>query len=111
MRRRSPRFLPAPRRFTTGFDDLLADVLGTGRLRFTQSVQEAVSGASVHFVCVGTPQLAGSDAADIQYVDSAFWSVAADADRDGLIVGKSTVPVGTAQRLVTEVASASSSSP
>ncbi|MCF6385927.1 UDP-glucose/GDP-mannose dehydrogenase family protein [Mycobacterium sp. MBM] len=94
--------------YEPGFDELLADVLATGRLRFTQSVQEAVSGASVHFVCVGTPQLAGSDAANIAYVDSAFHSVAAHADCDGLIVGKSTVPVGTAQRLAAEVADTAS---
>lgn len=94
---RSPFFEP-------GFDELLAEVLATGRLRFTQSAEEAVSGASVHFVCVGTPQQAGSDAANIQYVDSAFRAVAAHADCDGLIVGKSTVPVGTAQRLSAELA-------
>jgi UDPglucose 6-dehydrogenase len=94
--------------YEPGFDDLLAAVLDTGRLRFTQSPQEAVSGAAVHFVCVGTPQLAGSDAADVQYVDSAFRTVAANADRDGLIVGKSTVPVGTAQRLAAELANTSS---
>lgn len=94
---RSPFFEP-------GFDELLAEVLATGRLRFTQSADEAVSGASVHFVCVGTPQQAGSDAANIQYVDSAFRAVAAHADCDGLIVGKSTVPVGTAQRLSAELA-------
>ena len=94
--------------YEPGFDDLLADVLATGRLRFTQSAEEAISGASVHFVCVGTPQLAGSDAADVQYVDSAFRTVAANADGDGLIVGKSTVPVGTAQRLSAELAATSS---
>jgi UDPglucose 6-dehydrogenase len=94
--------------YEPGFDELLAEVLATGRLRFTQSVQEAVTGASVHFVCVGTPQLAGSDAANIAYVDSAFRSVAAHADCDGLVVGKSTVPVGTAQRLAAEVAETSS---
>ncbi|GAA2563440.1 UDP-glucose/GDP-mannose dehydrogenase family protein [Mycolicibacterium diernhoferi] len=94
--------------YEPGFDELLAEVLATGRLRFTQSVQEAVSGASVHFVCVGTPQLAGSDAANIEYVDSAFRTVAANADCDGLIIGKSTVPVGTAQRLSGEVAQADS---
>lgn len=93
--------------YEPGFDELLAEVLGTGRLRFTQSVEEAVSGASVHFVCVGTPQLAGSDAANIEYVDSAFRSVAANADCDALIIGKSTVPVGTAQRLAAEVAETS----
>lgn len=94
--------------FEPGFDELLTEVLATGRLRFTQSAEEAVAGASVHFVCVGTPQLAGSDAANIQYVDSAFRAVAAHADCDGLIVGKSTVPVGTAQRLAAEVAATSS---
>ena len=93
--------------YEPGFDELLAAVLATGRLRFTQSVQEAVSGASVHFVCVGTPQLAGSDAANIEYVNSAFRAVAANADCAGLVVGKSTVPVGTAQRLADEVAKTS----
>ncbi len=94
--------------YEPGFDELLTEVLGTGRLRFTQSVAEAVSGASVHFVCVGTPQSSGSDAANVAYVDSAFRSVAVNADVDGLIVGKSTVPVGTAQRLAAEVAATSS---
>ena len=94
--------------FEPGFDELLAEVLATGRLRFTSSVQDAVAGASVHFVCVGTPQLAGSEAANIAYVDSAFRSVAAHADCDALIVGKSTVPVGTAARLAAEVSAASS---
>lgn len=94
--------------YEPGFDELLGAVLATGRLRFTQSADDAVSGASVHFVCVGTPQLAGSDAADVRYVDSAFKAVVASADCDGLIVGKSTVPVGTAQRLAAELAESSS---
>ncbi|SHT78031.1 UDP-glucose 6-dehydrogenase [Mycobacteroides abscessus subsp. abscessus] len=86
------------------FDDLLIEVLAAGRLRFTSSVADAVAGARVHFVCVGTPQQMGSDAANVSFVDSAFRSVAAHADCDGLIVGKSTVPVGTAQRLANELA-------
>ncbi len=90
--------------FEPGLDELLASVLDSGRLRFTHSPEEAVSGTAVHFVCVGTPQLAGSDAADVRYVDSAFRTIATNADTDGLIVGKSTVPVGTAQRLSAEVA-------
>jgi UDPglucose 6-dehydrogenase len=89
--------------YEPGFEDMLAAVLGTGRLRFTNTAEEAVSGATVHFVCVGTPQLPGSDAADVQYVDSAVKLIAAHADCDGLIVGKSTVPVGTAQRLAAEL--------
>lgn len=94
--------------YEPGFEELLATALTSGRLRFTESVQDAVSGAAVHFVCVGTPQMAGSDAADVEYVNGAFRAVAAHADRDGLIVGKSTVPVGTAQRLAEEVAKTAS---
>ncbi|MGV0715973.1 UDP-glucose/GDP-mannose dehydrogenase family protein [Mycolicibacterium sp. XJ662] len=90
--------------YEPGFEELLTSALGTGRLRFTHDPAEAVSGASVHFVCVGTPQLPGSNAADVQYVDSAVRTVVANADCQGLIVGKSTVPVGTAQRLAGEVA-------
>ena len=90
--------------YEPGFEEFLGAVLGTGRLRFTHSAEEAVSGATVHFVCVGTPQLPGSDAADVRYVDSAVRTIAASATRDGLIVGKSTVPVGTAERLADELA-------
>jgi UDPglucose 6-dehydrogenase len=90
--------------YEPGFDELLADVLATGQLRFTSRADEAVSDATVHFVCVGTPQMAGSNAADVRYVDSAVRTIAANAKCDGLIVGKSTVPVGTAQRLVSELA-------
>ena len=97
--------------YEPGFEDLLADVLRTGRLRFTESAQEAVSGSAVHFVCVGTPQLPGSNAADVRYVDSAVATIAANADCQGLIVGKSTVPVGTAGRLTTELAAMSSRAP
>lgn len=89
---RSPFFEPE-------FDELLAEMLDTGRLRFTHSAPEALSEAAVHFICVGTPQLPGSDAADVRYVDAAFATVFAHANCDGLVVGKSTVPVGTAQRL------------
>jgi UDPglucose 6-dehydrogenase len=94
--------------YEPGFTELLAAVLGTGRLRFTHSAEEAAAGAKVHFVCVGTPQRPGSNAADIRYVDSAVKTIAANADCQGLIVGKSTVPVGTAARLVSELAATSS---
>lgn len=94
---RSPFYEP-------GLEDLLAEVLETGRLRFTDSAAEAASGAAVHFICVGTPQQPDSDAADVRYVDSAVKTVAMHADCDGLIVGKSTVPVGTAQRLGRDLA-------
>jgi UDPglucose 6-dehydrogenase len=89
--------------YEPGFDELLADALDSGRLRFTARSEEAVADATVHFVCVGTPQMPGSTAADVWYVDSAMRSVAANANCDGLIVGKSMVPVGTAQRLASEL--------
>src|SRR6266568_839905 len=85
--------------FEPGFDELLQSALSTGQLRFTSSAEEAVSGSKLHFICVGTPQQLGSDAADLRFVDAAVQTVAELADCDGLIVGKSTVPVGTAQRL------------
>src|SRR5262245_39120626 len=55
--------------YEPGFEELLSETLATGRLRFTHNADEAVSDATVHFVCVGTPQLPGSDAADVRYVD------------------------------------------
>jgi UDPglucose 6-dehydrogenase len=81
------------------FEDVLAEALAGGQLRFTDRAEDAIRGAQLHFVCVGTPQLSGSDAADMRYVDAAVRTIADLADGDGLIVGKSTVPVGTAQRL------------
>jgi UDPglucose 6-dehydrogenase len=98
---RSPFYEP-------GLDELLVEALESGRLTFTQSAAEAVSGAAVHFICVGTPQLPDSDAADVRFVNAAVETVAAHADRDSVIVGKSTVPVGTAQRLTASAAITSS---
>jgi UDPglucose 6-dehydrogenase len=76
--------------YEPGFEDLLAAELGTGRLRLTHDAQEAISGATVHFVCVGTPQLPASNAADVQHVDRAVKTIAAHSDCPGVIVGKST---------------------
>ena len=85
--------------YEPGLDTLLVDTLATGRLRFTTDFALAAEFGDVHFVCVGTPQSAGSDAADLRYVDAAFTALASSISRRALVVGKSTVPVGTAQRL------------
>ncbi|WP_284231319.1 UDP-glucose dehydrogenase family protein [Mycobacterium antarcticum] len=90
--------------FEPEFADILVSALATGHLRFTSSADEAIRGARLHFICVGTPQELGSDAADMRYVDAAVRTVADVADCDGLIIGKSTVPVGTAQRLADQLA-------
>jgi UDPglucose 6-dehydrogenase len=85
--------------FEPGLPELLAKALDTGRLRFTTDYAEAGAFGDIHFVCVGTPQRPGSHAADLTYVDAAVASLAAHLDRRALVVGKSTVPVGTAARL------------
>jgi UDPglucose 6-dehydrogenase len=85
--------------FEPGLDELLAKVLPTGRLRFTTSYDEIANVADVHFLCVGTPQRKGEYAADVSYVDAAVESLAARLRRPCVVVGKSTVPVGTAERV------------
>ncbi len=85
--------------FEPGLDDLLRRHTGSGRLSFTTSVEELAEKADVHFICVGTPQQAGGLAADTTYVEQAVRALAPHLTRPSLIVGKSTVPVGTAARL------------
>lgn len=85
--------------YEPGLPELLRQHVRTGRLTFTSSVSDAVAMADVHFICVGTPQKRGSNAADLTYVEQATAEVARNLTHDGLIVGKSTVPVGTAARL------------
>ncbi|WP_225825013.1 UDP-glucose dehydrogenase family protein [Streptomyces naphthomycinicus] len=82
-----------------GLPELIAKHTASGRLRFTTSYAEAGAFGDVHFVCVGTPQSADSGAADLAHVDAAFAALAAHAVPGALVVGKSTVPVGTAGRL------------
>ncbi|MCP9950601.1 UDP-glucose/GDP-mannose dehydrogenase family protein [Actinomadura madurae] len=85
--------------YEPGLEPVLRRGLETGRLRFTTSYAEAAEFGDVHFLCVGTPQKAGEYAADLRYVDDAVASLAPLLQRPCLIVGKSTVPVGTAARL------------
>ncbi|GAA2307523.1 UDP-glucose/GDP-mannose dehydrogenase family protein [Streptomyces kunmingensis] len=90
--------------YEPGLEELLrkhvAGIEGsTGRLRFTMDFAEAAAFGDVHFVCVNTPQKHGEYACDMSYVDSAFSSLAPHVQPGALVVGKSTVPVGSAQRL------------
>jgi UDPglucose 6-dehydrogenase len=85
--------------YEPGLSELLSRHAGSGRLRFTTSIAEAAEFADLHFVCVGTPQKAGEYAADLSFVDAAFRSLAEHLRAGGVVVGKSTVPVGTAARL------------
>ncbi|MEO3876116.1 UDP-glucose/GDP-mannose dehydrogenase family protein [Nonomuraea sp. B12E4] len=87
-----------------GLEPVLRRGLRSGRLRFTTSYAEVAAFGDVHFICVGTPQKRGEYAADVSYMDSAIESLAPLLDRECLVVGKSTVPVGTAERLAEKLA-------
>ncbi len=82
-----------------GLEELLRRNLAAGRLRFTTSYEEVANFGDVHFVCVGTPQKKDEYGADVSYLDAVVDSLAPHLDRQCLVVGKSTVPVGTAERL------------
>jgi len=84
--------------FEPGLDELLGKVLPKGDIRFTTDYAQA-AGADVHFICVGTPQRKGENAADTSYVFAAAQSLAPHLSEEALVVGKSTVPVGTAAQL------------
>ena len=89
--------------FEPGLPEVLQSAAATGRLRFTTDLA-AAEDADVHFVAVGTPQIADGDAADMRFVDAAFASLLDHVKPGDLIVGKSTVPVGTAARLAELIA-------
>src|SRR4051794_18819429 len=80
-----------------GLNELLRRNLAAGRLRFTTSYDDVAEFADVHFICVGTPQRRDGMGADLSYVESAVTNLAQRLSRRARIVGKSTVPVGTAE--------------
>ncbi|MET7981171.1 MULTISPECIES: UDP-glucose/GDP-mannose dehydrogenase family protein [unclassified Streptomyces] len=95
--------------FEPGLEELLrkhvAGIEGsTGRLRFTMDWAEVGAFGDVHFVCVNTPQKHGEYACDMSYVDAAFEALAPHLHGPALVVGKSTVPVGSAERLAARLA-------
>ncbi|AMT94108.1 UDP-glucose 6-dehydrogenase [Brevibacterium linens] len=89
--------------FEPGLSELLVKAQERGKLEFTTDVSRAAD-ATVHFVCVGTPQKPGEFAADVTYVDAAVESLHPHLTAASVVVGKSTVPVGTAERLAGVIA-------
>src|SRR3954468_20702875 len=93
--------------YEPGLPELLDGAMATGRLRFTTDVADVarpdVEGPAVHFICVGTPQRKGEFAADTSYVDAAVEALLPHVRTGDVIVGKSTVPVGTATRLAARI--------
>ena len=92
--------------FEPGLPEVLGRALESGRLRFSTDLADA-AGAEVHFVAVGTPQTKGSHAADLTYVNAAVEGLLPHLSDGDLVVGKSTVPVGTATRLADVVRASS----
>jgi UDPglucose 6-dehydrogenase len=90
-----------------GLRELLHEGLRLGRLGFTTSYRDAAGFGDVHFICTGTPQLPGSGQADLSQVRGCVRALAPLLNRPCLVVGKSTVPVGTARVLAAELAGAS----
>lgn len=86
-----------------GLDDMLARHTRTGRLRFTTSFDEAAGFGTVHFLCVGTPSLPGGQEYDLSQVFGATAALAPHLTGPALVIGKSTVPPGTASRLAREL--------
>lgn len=86
-----------------GLDELLARHVRTGRLRFTTDISDAAASCDVHFLCVGTPQATNGFSADLSAVFTVVRELAHHLRRDALVVGKSTVPVGTADRIRVEM--------
>ena len=89
--------------YEPGLDTLLATEIKTGRLRFTTDFS-AIADADIHFICVGTPQSKDGLAADLTYVMASVAAIAPHLKEGSLVVGKSTVPVGTAQLLRDQLA-------
>jgi UDPglucose 6-dehydrogenase len=86
--------------------ELLHSGLDSGRLAFTTSYLRVAAFGDVHFICTGTPPQPGSDHADLSQIHGCVMALAPLLDRPCLIVGKSTVPVGTARRIAAELAEA-----
>ncbi|WP_104091159.1 UDP-glucose/GDP-mannose dehydrogenase family protein [Arthrobacter sp. GMC3] len=84
--------------FEPGMPGLLTSGLSSGRLIFTTDISAAAD-CEVHFLAVGTPQRKNENAADLRFVDSAVENLLPYLGPGALVVGKSTVPVGTAARL------------
>lgn len=89
--------------YEPGLAELLEAGLGSGRLGFTTDVAAAAD-ADVHFLALGTPQRKGEYAADVSYLNAAVAALIPNLKPRAAVIGKSTVPVGTAARLAAQIA-------
>lgn len=89
--------------YEPGLSDLLRKHLASGKLRVSDSYDEAAEWGDVFFIAVGTPQKKGESRADLRYVDAVVEQLVPLLARDAIILGKSTVPVGTCRRLIDRI--------
>ncbi len=87
--------------FEPGLEQLVAANVAAGRLSFTEDLPAAVAGAEAVFIAVGTPSRRGDGHADLSYVFAATEEIARAATGPLVVVTKSTVPVGTGDRVET----------
>ena len=87
--------------YEPGLAKVLRDNLAAGRLQFTTDYDLAADFADIHFLGVGTPQKKGEYGADLRHVHAVIDDLVPRLTRPSVIVGKSTVPVGTAAGLAT----------
>ena len=85
--------------YEPGLDQLVASNVAAGRLTFTTDLKEAVAGADAVFIAVGTPSRRGDGHADLTYVFDATREIAAAVTGPTVVVTKSTVPVGTGDKV------------
>ena len=85
--------------YEPGLRKMLTDNLAAGRLQFTTDYEMAAEFADVHFLGVGTPQTKGEYGADLRHVNAVIDTLVPRLTRSSVLVGKSTVPVGTAAEL------------
>ncbi len=85
--------------YEPGLSEMLLKHVESGRLRFTDSYEEAAAFGEIHFLCLGTPQARDGLGADVSQVEYAVAHLAPHLTGSPILVGKSTVPVGTAQRM------------
>ncbi|MEG3143039.1 UDP-glucose/GDP-mannose dehydrogenase family protein [Sphingomonas sp. RT2P30] len=85
--------------YEPGLDTLVATNVAAGRLKFTTDLKAAVAGADAVFIAVGTPSRRGDGHADLSYVFAATREIAEAIDGPVVVVTKSTVPVGTGDKV------------
>jgi len=85
--------------FEPGLDEIIKKNHNSGRLVFTSDIKEALRNANIVFICVGTPTIKNSQSVDLKYVFNAVKEIAKFSKNKKLIITKSTVPVGTGDKI------------